>query len=564
MMSVGRLEADRRHSSKGQFEAQLKAWHVRKHLKLEEWKVIFDTFDKITPSTECRIMLFGREVKEETIHRARRQLRSARNDTRRRSLHKKGKPNALSLRNIKQAWIETLVDGKWHRYNDSTLEETLEVDRNRQIDHYNDLTNIHSHGLSTPSLLPRPSPIVQREPQNSSTVIDHASLGFSFGAPDEPVSGNPAISNPLPLSKPGQTFPIEPEGLIWDSFSVPDIPPLTFDNQSASNQLPTFSPTHCFPEISIRDLTVPALLSPFTHVGRTEPSRNTITLDGNTELGINTDIGSLSRSDSANLSVLNGSSQPALTQVENLSVPSSSIGNAPFTLNLEFWSRNFAGLPSTQFTCDLPLRPINKISNYLINGRRGAMWNPRGTVQLFFETISGSSPCQSRSTTGSRLFHIVHIARKLANMLPGQVVQAHNTQALGIVSAPKILDADFEQSFMRSLVNGLAGLEDIPVDLIGKFFCHPDIMSTLLSSVSQMSSTHATKAFVNCLVRVAVESNNHQLLRKVIKMAPIDFNEMLFENTTRYPQFRGIKRIGALEYAVAHGFPQVAEVLFNV
>ncbi|KAI1649338.1 uncharacterized protein F4817DRAFT_331408 [Daldinia loculata] len=59
-----------------QYEAQFRAWKVRRNLKASEWRRIFCTLDSLHPGTISRVILSGRVVDEKTIRRARRNCKS--------------------------------------------------------------------------------------------------------------------------------------------------------------------------------------------------------------------------------------------------------------------------------------------------------------------------------------------------------------------------------------------------------------------------------------------------------------------------------------------------------
>ena len=566
------LQADRRNSSKAQYEAQLKDWNIRKNLKLKEWQVVLDTIDKLPPSMDCRIMMCGREVKDKTIRRARRRLKSIPHRTRHSPLHNEEHSSDLVLRNIQETWIETRVNGEWCRYDSTAYEGTLRTGQDSQENRNADPTSIFSSVLPLPSLLPQPVQIHQPESRGPLTVNDNTSLDFGLKTPNELVSESQIISNSLSSFTPDQISLVEPGSSVWQLFiSTPDMSTFISENVSVSNQLPNPSFTDSFTDIGDHNFMTATLSPSSMHVGGTQPSRNT--MHGNDELGINTGLGSLNGLDSIDS---NGLYLPASTQVGNLSILSSSNPIETFILNRTFWKTYFSGLPSAQLTHDIPLRLTNKRSNGLENSSRSIMWNHQSMAQPFLECTSGPSIHQPGAITEDRPLHIGDIARKLMYMLPGQVMHARYSQPLGAVSATKLAEADFEQAFMGSLANGRAGLEGIQVDLIGRTFCHPEIVASFLSRIAQMPSTHTTKAFMNGLARIAIESNNHQLLKTAINSDCVNLNEILFQNehgfwwhTSRRGEIHSTmigslpQEIGALEYAVENQFTKVAEILLN-
>ncbi|KAI0839384.1 hypothetical protein F5Y06DRAFT_295412 [Hypoxylon sp. FL0890] len=59
-----------------QFEGKLKVWHARKNLKVRECESVLAILDKIPPETRARVVISGRPVSEDKVHRARRYCNS--------------------------------------------------------------------------------------------------------------------------------------------------------------------------------------------------------------------------------------------------------------------------------------------------------------------------------------------------------------------------------------------------------------------------------------------------------------------------------------------------------
>lgn len=105
-------------SSTSQFELQLKEWGARKNLKIPEWQLILDRFDKIPPSTPRRIMISGRPCTEQKIKRARKSLKDQARLLPQRASRISTRGNG-TLSNVPQAFIETEgLDGEWSLHNE--------------------------------------------------------------------------------------------------------------------------------------------------------------------------------------------------------------------------------------------------------------------------------------------------------------------------------------------------------------------------------------------------------------------------------------------------------------
>ncbi|RYP42560.1 hypothetical protein DL767_000084 [Monosporascus sp. MG133] len=96
-----------------QYEAQLKAWNVRKNLKVHEWEPILERIDRLPSDSRSRIILSGQPVPDHRIQRARRHCKS-------RSAKKPRLEGQLEYSEAADVFIEIQrLDGTW-----SKLEET--------------------------------------------------------------------------------------------------------------------------------------------------------------------------------------------------------------------------------------------------------------------------------------------------------------------------------------------------------------------------------------------------------------------------------------------------------
>lgn len=125
------------YSSTSQFELQLKEWGARKNLKLPEWQLILDRFDKIPRSTPRRIMISGRPCKEKKILRARRNLKNHARLLSQCISRTVTRSNSIPS-DVHQASIETQgPGGEWSLYHEdiNDVEESHPTPNNPQATH---------------------------------------------------------------------------------------------------------------------------------------------------------------------------------------------------------------------------------------------------------------------------------------------------------------------------------------------------------------------------------------------------------------------------------------------
>ncbi|KAI1379581.1 hypothetical protein F4677DRAFT_409705 [Hypoxylon crocopeplum] len=148
----GRLDA-----SPSQFEAQLKAWSVRKNLKAHEWKFIFKAIDKLPEGTKSRVIISGQPAPDLKIHRAQRnyKISGAGNSKRRRLNDESEEDEAQTINDIEDVSIQILrSDGTWYtfpttRHGESidTYQITESCSAIEQVDTYDD-SNHDEHWMS--------------------------------------------------------------------------------------------------------------------------------------------------------------------------------------------------------------------------------------------------------------------------------------------------------------------------------------------------------------------------------------------------------------------------------
>ncbi|KAI5923627.1 hypothetical protein F4810DRAFT_668205 [Camillea tinctor] len=110
-------------ASPSQFETQLRKWGARKNLKTHEWKPIFERLDRIPQGTKSRVIISGRVVTKERLHRARRHYKRKHSHP---ALDDMLDSNHGLSNYMEQVHIETQgVNGKWAVLEDPQLPEPI-------------------------------------------------------------------------------------------------------------------------------------------------------------------------------------------------------------------------------------------------------------------------------------------------------------------------------------------------------------------------------------------------------------------------------------------------------
>ncbi|RYP48333.1 hypothetical protein DL768_005752 [Monosporascus sp. mg162] len=76
-------------------------------------------------------------------------------------------------------------------------------------------------------------------------------------------------------------------------------------------------------------------------------------------------------------------------------------------------------------------------------------------------------------------------------------------------------------------VNGLAGLQDVPIKRIAKFLGQSEIMNSLFSRFLQTCSGHAAKSFAESLLRAAIEAGENSVLSSLLAFKLVDVNGLV-------------------------------------
>ncbi|KAH8678396.1 ankyrin repeat-containing domain protein [Xylariales sp. PMI_506] len=142
----------------------------------------------------------------------------------------------------------------------------------------------------------------------------------------------------------------------------------------------------------------------------------------------------------------------------------------------------------------------------------------------------------------STLPYVVNIREELGanpNFLPEQDAALINNEQ------------SFETNFMRllvfSMLNGFAGLHDIPMDSILKFLGRKTVRSVFLRILEE-SPRHTSRTLSDNLFRAAVEAKDTKVVKMLLSRGIVNVNETLcFFGNNKYSAVARAARLGALD-----------------
>lgn len=103
-----------------------------------------------------------------------------------------------------------------------------------------------------------------------------------------------------------------------------------------------------------------------------------------------------------------------------------------------------------------------------------------------------------------------------------------------LISEPEIFTTHFNRILISSLVNGCAGLADVPIDLVLKHLMRYRHTSSMLLVFLRRSKAHAARALAESLFRAAIEARDAVALETILQIPSIDVNKILCHGYERY------------------------------
>jgi ankyrin repeat protein len=128
-----------------------------------------------------------------------------------------------------------------------------------------------------------------------------------------------------------------------------------------------------------------------------------------------------------------------------------------------------------------------------------------------------------------RYFHPRQAFLSLRTLLPGEAFPGRCENDTGLVAEDAMLESNFTRLLIFSITNGFAGLGDIPIASILKFFRRYGNIDALFVQVLKAAPNHVAKSFAENLFRVAIEAQESGLIRHLLDTQLLHINEIVCE-----------------------------------
>ncbi|KAI6081855.1 hypothetical protein F4821DRAFT_248375 [Hypoxylon rubiginosum] len=179
----GRLNA-----SPSQFEAQLKAWGIRKNLTAQEWKFIFDVTDNLPLGTQSRIIISGHQASASKIQRARQKYKSSPSGISKRhcSRHDSEDDRVQKISDMKDVSIQIQINGTWVML--SSAHQGGPIDLHQNAGSYSSLNTSSYDGFA-----PGHEEYYMSNPQHNQSILDSRLESGNLNAEESVIHGNSGI-----------------------------------------------------------------------------------------------------------------------------------------------------------------------------------------------------------------------------------------------------------------------------------------------------------------------------------------------------------------------------------
>lgn len=153
-------------------------------------------------------------------------------------------------------------------------------------------------------------------------------------------------------------------------------------------------------------------------------------------------------------------------------------------------------------------------------------------MQTFMRGLQNEQERISPSNFKIDKFNLISESRKLKSFLrtlllgPAGVENTPSHEG-ALISEEEMLNTHFNRILISSLVNGYAGLQDVPIDSILKHLMRYRHTSSILLEFLRNSRTHMAKALAQSLFKAAIEAGDSTALKTILRIPTIDVNKTL-------------------------------------
>ncbi|KAI0535181.1 hypothetical protein GGR58DRAFT_504575 [Xylaria digitata] len=502
-------------ASVSQFEARLKVWGARKNLRPREWKPVFERLDRLPRTTKSRVVISDRAIHKDKVSRARRRY------------YKKSRAVAgvsaldpsINSTLPEQVHIEVLgPDGRWvqlsetattpplRTLNPSTADARTETQDPRELVARNN--DDAAQGNATAHMLTRGrnmsvnhlvSEVAMETTLSSNRAINAVpdlDIGLDQGMPLEQASerittaphGNTlTFSSFMEISDPSSlvNFSLSPQGggaIDWNPPLAFDIEPLPVNSLSPSSTPREFIGPHWVENHQ--------LLSPRA-----------------THASFGTAVEQIQNSYSS-----------AVTSANWLHIPAST----------RMRQRHQWVPPSAAIVAELVAELVKDITNNVQHTATDEIM-PRifNLANCFLDEINASA-----QTTMIRTANLQHLAITLTfilnNLLSAECLFGEEFIESSNNSATQFaVEARLHSRLITSVINGFAGLQNIPVAGVLRFLSrHPTIQVSMIRFLNP-DSNPVSKSLAENIFRAALEDDNVDIIKYLL-----DYSKLVHTNDT--------------------------------
>lgn len=154
--------------------------------------------------------------------------------------------------------------------------------------------------------------------------------------------------------------------------------------------------------------------------------------------------------------------------------------------------------------------------------RNGSSLSAGFALKFFSDMVLSKQQPLTRRTSD-----IEHAFQRLSTLIPGE--------SAAIITQNQAFETKLIRILLFSLLNGFAGLNDIPIESILKFLGHLQIVNQYILTIIKDGPTHTSRTFVDNMFRAAIEAKDERVLKQLLKYQLVDINNTVcFVNKDRH------------------------------
>lgn len=196
----------------------------------------------------------------------------------------------------------------------------------------------------------------------------------------------------------------------------------------------------------------------------------------------------------------------------------------------------FSILNGTDFKRELPSGQLehNLRSKGIVLDKRTGRKILGGFAPKFVASIL-SSKYQS---TGRQTPNLQHFLRMLGSQVPGE--------SSALITDDQAFETKFARVLLFSLLNGLAGLEDVPMENILRFL-NRFVVNKLILDILEQCPQHVSRTLADNIFRAAIEATDTDIVKLLLDRKLVDVNETVcFHVWGRWTPIQRASELGSL------------------